>query len=174
VPTGTCGAGMVGDEHRIGSNRPHHLAGQGHGPTPAHHAHPITCLRAEHSREVGMDFQEWLRILPHQGARPPGQVTHNLPIWTCLAGRRHRLPDANDTAFGVGDSAFVLFLWCRGRQEEPRGWIIWSCRVGAWCAALQWRCGGVLHRETTVAIQEGGCSTQTQNHQVQPHQAPDR
>ena len=55
------------------------------------------------------------KLLP--GGKPPGQVTHDLPVRTCLARGLHRLPDADDTAFGVGNGAFVLFLQ-RARQDD--------------------------------------------------------
>src|SRR5262245_830143 len=44
------------------------------------------------------------------GSQTSSQVAHNLPVRTRLARRSYRLPDADDPAFGVGDSAFVLFL----------------------------------------------------------------
>ena len=59
---------MIRDEHCIGSNRPHYLAGQGHGPTPAHHAYPVARLHPEGDRQVGVYLQQRFRVLPYQGA----------------------------------------------------------------------------------------------------------
>src|SRR5262249_6631844 len=50
------------------ANRSYHLAGQGNGPAPAHHTHPVACLHAEVGCQVGVEFQQRLGILLYQGA----------------------------------------------------------------------------------------------------------
>src|SRR5439155_13130799 len=54
-------------------------------------------------------------LLP--GGKTPCQVADDLPVRTRLSRRLHRLPDADDAAFGSGHSAFV-FLLQRARQDD--------------------------------------------------------
>src|SRR5262249_13896531 len=89
--------------------RPHHLTGQGHGPTSAHHTYPVARLHAERGCQVRVDFQKRLRILPHQGANATRlratQVLRDYPA----GGEEYRI-------LGVD----VLSRWTILDSVEPR------------------------------------------------------